>query len=170
MGKDTKKNSSNIAYSGKVKVQLYHGKKVYKTIKEKNSGKRPLFEFLANCLVGNFYSNQRPLYLRAYKTSVVNGEETGTIDQREEVTTVAVPVRRQSTILSDDSAEVLNEFLLAASTLTDKEANLLALFSFDKKNDRYGASAEVILETPIKKENGTSNVKVDWSLIIGQQS
>ena len=169
MDKNTKRNSSSLVYSGKVKVQLYHGKKVYKTIKEKNSGKKPLFEFLANCLVGNFYSNQRPLYLRAYSTTVVDGEETSTVDQRREVTTVAVPVRRQSIVsLTDSSGEVLNEFLLPASTLNDEAANLLTISSFDNKNDKYGASAEVILETPIKKDSGTSNIKVDWSLIIGQ--
>ena len=35
----TQKSKSDITYEGKVKVQLYHGKKVYKTIKEKNKGK-----------------------------------------------------------------------------------------------------------------------------------
>lgn len=165
-------HGSNIAYTGKVTIKLYHGKKVYKTIKEYNTGKEALFTFLANCLMGNFFDNQRPIYLRAYNAVIdKSGQETGTIDQRREVTTIAVPVRRQSIAASSStSVTIKNEFLLSAATLTSTPANLLALFSFDNKNEPSAASAEVILDTPISKDSGTSNIKVEWSLIIGEQS
>ena len=160
------KSNSKLSYKGKVTVKLYHGKKVYKTIKEKNSGTLELFKFFANCLTGNYYSQQRPMYLRAFKAVFDNdGNETS----RQEVTTTAIPVKRSKPIFDTDNntASVLNEFLIPAATMSTEAANVLCLYSTEHKNQPDAMSAEVVLEEGIEKENGTSNIKVEWTLVIG---
>ena len=171
----TQKSKSDITYEGKVKVQLYHGKKVYKTIKEKNKGVWPLFNFFINCLMGNYYDAQRPMYLRVYNVNAeayIAGEE-GNISERDEVTTTAIPVRKvtaKPAADGDAQASAIFEFLIPAATLTDNgSGNLLVLFSTENRNMVSKPSAEVLLETPITKESGTSNIKVEWELVIGNK-
>jgi len=168
-------NKSKITYEGKVKVQLYHGKKVYKTIKEKNKGTWPLFNFFISCLTGNYYDSQRPMYLRIYNVDAdeyISGDE-GDINERDEITTMAIPVRKVTSKLAastDTQASAVFEFLIPASTLVENgQGNLLVLFSTDNRNIVSKPSAEVLLEHPVTKEDGTSNIKVDWELIIGNR-
>ena len=168
-------SKSKVTYEGKVKVQLYHGKKVYKTIKEKNKGTWTLFNFLVSCLAGNYYDNQRPMYLRVYNVDADDyaaGEE-GDINERDEITTMAIPVRKATVKLAgstDVQASVVFEFLIPASTLVENgSGNLLVLFSTENRNIVSKPSAEVLLEHPITKENGTSNIRVEWDLIIGNK-
>lgn len=160
------KSNSKLSYKGKVTVKLYHGKKVYKTIKEKNEGTLELFKFFANCLTGNYYSQQRPMYLRAF--TVVFDEE-GVETSRQEVTTTAIPVRRAKPIFNaeNNTASVLNEFIIPAATLSTGAANVLDLYSTENKNQPDVMSAEVVLDEGIQKESGTSNIKVEWTLVIG---
>ena len=105
------------------------------------------------------------MYLRVYNVDAedyIEGNE-GDINERDEVTTTAIPVRKVTAKLAADGGN-------QASTLVENSSgNLLVLFSTDNRNIVSKPSAEVLLETPITKESGTSNIKVEWELIVGNR-
>lgn len=161
------KNKNRITYEGKVRVELYHGTKLYKTIESHNAGTAELFNFLANCLAGLYADAQRPYYLRAYSAVIENGEISG---DKTEITTTAIPARKVTPQSRNaNEAQTVFEFLIPAATLATGNANVLELYNSEYKNNRDKPSANVILETPISKSSGTSNVKVVWTLIVGNK-
>lgn len=59
-------NGSAIAYKGRVRIQLLHGDRVYKTIEQHNEGTAELFRYLANALAGNTNNANMPRYLHTF--------------------------------------------------------------------------------------------------------
>lgn len=70
MSKNTKLNrTATIGYRGDVKFSTYIGKHLISSKAYKNEGATPLFNFLANCLAGNFPAayQKRPYKIRLLK-------------------------------------------------------------------------------------------------------
>lgn len=62
---ETSKTKSSLTYTGKIKVTLKKGDKVYTTKTFKNAGRWPLFRFFDHCLRGeyNFAEQYRPKFI-----------------------------------------------------------------------------------------------------------
>jgi hypothetical protein len=56
----------SFRYNGEVKVDLLLGDKICKTVVGHNEGKKPLFEFLALCLINQYRVEQRPNFIRLF--------------------------------------------------------------------------------------------------------
>lgn len=169
--KKKKAMPNKMAYEGKVKVTLYHGSTAYKTIEKKNEGAMPLFRFFANCLCGNMFANDRPYFIRLYS---VNPDNVDDPSSWTEITSTAIPLRTTPTVkngVGNDTVVVTEEFLIPAATMSEDAANLVVLFSQTNKNARANWSARVLLGagSEIQKDSGTTNILVEWSLIIGNK-
>lgn len=173
MKKKTKKitKPNKLAYEGKVKVTIFHGGSAYKTMEKKNEGGMPLFRYFAHCLCGDQSPDDRPFYLRLYS---VDPMDVDNVSSWTEITTTAIPLRGNPTLNVDqesNSMVTLEEFLIPAAALGDDPANLIVLYSRANRNVRDKWSARVLLESgdAITKDSGTTNVVVEWSLIIGNK-
>lgn len=68
--------NSNLGYSGTVKIEIYKGKKLHKTIRQHNEGTLELFRYLANALAGNTTSTLMPRYIHTFYCDKFNADYT----------------------------------------------------------------------------------------------
>lgn len=67
------KEESTIKYTGKVKIKKVKNGKVVSEIEQHNKGTNYLFNFLLNCLAGNYIEQSRPFWVMC-----TNKQEDGT--------------------------------------------------------------------------------------------
>ena len=101
----------NVSYEGKVKIELMHGNRVYKTFNVKNTGKLPLFQFITRCLAGYFDVSNAPKYLRIFHVDDINNLSPSTMFNVE-VTTVALAVSDTTLSTTGNEASVNFEFII----------------------------------------------------------
>lgn len=175
MNKENNKSNNNVGYSGSVKVNIVGSKgKLKKQYKLKNNGYKPLFDFLAHCLLGSYNASLLPTYIATY--NITNGEEANLFKAGAIVTCVRpILVSSMNSGTSDKTTSIAElTFTIPGSSLVSSPAtNCLALYcgefyttynnGIDKK-----PSAVVILEEDFTVESDETAVIV-WDLTIGNQ-
>lgn len=61
------KNKSSLGYKGNVTISFLKKGKVVKKLNTHNLGTPVLFQFLLNCLKGDYFSDDRPQWVRTFK-------------------------------------------------------------------------------------------------------
>ena len=160
----------NIGCRGDVKIEYLHGDKVYKTIKVKNTGRLPLFNYIARCLAGYYDINSCPKYLRMYHVVDATNIDPSTMFN-DETTSSAIPVVNVSLSSSSTESRVQFEFLVPFSTLSSqKSSNVLAIYNTQNRARKDEPSAYLILSSEDEiEESGDSNIKVVWTMIISNK-
>lgn len=184
MSKENKKTngtSNSLAYRGDITIQLLRGKKVYKTIKTHNAGELPLFEFMANCLAGNYYPNKVPKFIRTFCYN--DGM------QDKETTKMLVPysdliLEKNVDNVADPYYTVTMKFLIpfayimsaSESNRTTNGTNKICLYSNENSEENNGnPSASFILYNEDKSDfdyilpDGKSNVLITWVMSLRNQ-
>jgi hypothetical protein len=172
--KSEQKTNASLGYAGSVVVQLVRGKKVVKTIKTHNSGRLPLFLFLANALIGRLDTRGTPRFILLGYTE---GDDSGA----NQISTNAIPYSSASietvTTGGNVAASAIFKFLIPFSSLTiGQEANVIRLYSQNSLGwDNHIAS--FILPTEDEEGNpidpivsdGKSNILITWTMKITNQ-
>ena len=157
--KYTKKKSS-VAYRGDVVVSLMRGNKVYKTIKSHNEGGYPLFNFLANCLIGNFSNVDQPRNIRVGNLS--DDTFTSSVVSAIPYSNVRIEQTEQS------SATVVYTFIIPfADIVIDDSINCIRLYSsrYSGKDAVANYSASFVPDKPVTLDRD-SNLKIEWYMTI----
>lgn len=109
---------STFKYQGNVTVSFVRKGRVIKTIRNHNEGTNELFRFLLNCLAGNYYANDRPVFIRAvydlnHTSEVKPSDYTPSYAN---ASTIAVPITQASVQLDND----LNVYTLTYQCLVPR--------------------------------------------------
>lgn len=164
--KKLNKTSASVGYAGNIEIKIIRGEKVVKTIKAKNEGKRPLFNFLAGCLIGNYDAKGTPKYIMLGHT---DGDDTGT----EPVSTNAIPYSGVSVEYQEGAegglARAIFKFLIPFSSIPNGEKiNCIRLYNSDLIWNNQ--CAYFILPSADEIESdGKSNILITWTMTISNQ-
>ncbi len=171
-----------LQYRGKVDISILDGKKVISHKTLSNSGKWPLFLFLAQCLTGKYpmAETNRPKYIQLFK---VNAEEDKLFDTETEWEAKSQPVlvstsptlyynQSSSEASGPERAEGNFKFIIAFSQLFDKDINLLALKSVSNINKSNTVCAYILLDDASSlipeslQHSDRYNIFIEWKLSI----
>ena len=163
--KKTKKETSAISYTGKVKIQLLHGNKIYKTINGKNSGSIELFKFLAHALINQYEPMERPKFLMLYYA---------TLSSDEAVTTSATPhnaVRIETGTDEEIGAycDAIFEFLVPYGSLSGQNVNRLRIFNSNTVDIADPTAASVTVDLGANEftiSDNKTNILITWTMRI----
>lgn len=166
--KRKQKTVSSVGYTGNIEIKMLRGDRVIKTVKAKNAGKMPLFNFLAKCLVGQFESTGTPKYIMLGYTS------SGLDADAEQVSSSAIPYSG----VSMESQEVLEQalavfkFLIPFSTIASGEViNCIRLYNSDIDWEGGSHCAYFILDEANKiTSDGKSNILITWTMTVSNQT
>lgn len=173
--KTKKKVAGTIAYTGDIQIDYAHGKKIYKTVKAHNTGRVPLFSFIANCIAGTFNPGENPKYIRLFHVN--NKDEEGTFTDEKSV--APVPFSTVAVEEYGDNAKTIFKFTIPFSLLPvvspDRKAqegiNQIAIYNSTNYNTKTNPSAYFVIHTPGSTEtyayldsDGKSNVIITWTM------
>lgn len=171
----TSKSINNLYYTGIVTLSQYDGKKRTPIVRLHNTGGNLLFEFLANCLVGNFdqaAKNQptKIMLLKLVGESLNSGATINTADLTPVsgfIYLLTEPVR----VGDGTSCTVRYSFSIASDFLTTKDFNCIGLYTnsvdaktLDYKNNFVALCA--IEQDELNALPASSRLIVDWELNI----
>ena len=128
---------ANIVYSGNVTIKLVKDGKTLKTVKKHNTGCSELFDFLSECLMGNFVQGKMPKVLMGYY--LASGEPTKT-NLGKKVLSTLVHYSDIDKISVGDSYKVEYKFNIPALIVNidsenSESVNVLALFDMKNANE-----------------------------------
>lgn len=159
---------ANIVYSGNVTVKLVKDGKTLKTVKKHNTGCSELFDFLSECLMGNFVQGKMPKVLMGY----YNNEDPTATSLGTKVLSTFVPYADIDKIsVEDDNYKVEYKFNIPALIVNTSThpINVLALFNMNNANESASVpSAFIKLDsskeiTPDMVSSGV-NIIVLWDM------
>lgn len=164
--KSEQQTNASIGYAGNVEIKLMRGKKVIKTIKTHNSGRLPLFSFLANNLIGQFDNGGTPRYILLGYTEA--GDSVA-----EQISSNPIPYSNVSLETSstegDTSASAIFKFLIPFSAIVSGlEVNVIRLYNQNSVGWNNHI-ASFILPTPLESD-GKSNILITWTMKITNQA
>jgi hypothetical protein len=163
--KDKKQTNASLGYTGNVEVKLVRGKKVIKTIKTHNDGKGPLFNFIANTLIGKFDAGGAPRFI------ILGFSEAPSDGSVNQVSTNAIPYSSVSLDIDNDGeyASAAFKFLIPFSSISSgTEVNVIRLYSQNSTLfDNH--LAYFILDEPFESD-GKSNILITWTMKITNQA
>lgn len=148
---------SSITYRGEVTIELMNGNKVYKKFTTKNTGNKPLFAFLGDCLIGHFDNQGFPSRLKFF-------------DGEGRALTTGIPynkVSRESPSGDENAMYIRYTFLVPYSSLAKGAVvTELRLFNIRNANSDTDYSAKIsISDNPIIGD-GSSNIRIIWKIKI----
>ena len=164
---------NTLGYTGIVTLSQYIGNKKVKIAQRHNTGGNVLFEFLSDCLLGDFAKAKIsvPTKIMLMKRTLIpndDGKEAYSYESKsgfiylltkpEKVysTTITGSIVRYSFIVSKDMVESINDFTgLGIGLFTDKATT--------NNLDGYSAFCELDLS---KNDVVNSSLVVDWELVI----
>ncbi len=166
--KKTVKKEASIVYNGNVTIKLVKDGKTLKTVKKHNTGCIELFDFLSNCLMGNFVQSKTPKLLMGYH--LASGEPTKTNLGTNALSTL-VPYADIAKIYDGDNCKVEYKFNIPSLIVNTAvgSINVLALFNMSNASaDSPVPSAFVKLDsskviTPEMVSSGI-NIIVIWDM------
>lgn len=187
-----KQDTISIGYSGKVTVTVVDDRKVVSRKVGHNAGGQPLFQFLAQCLCGN-YENTKPLqplkirlfYNKATDTTAattninnwVGSDSNTSIEEASNFIFVNAPsateeikiTDKQGNLVAKNGYKAILHFRVPFSFVTRDEINQICLYAQDESDPkRYSAyylftdSTNVEKLAPIK----VNNQQASYNLII----
>ena len=188
-----KQDTISVGYSGKVTVTVVDDRKVVSRKVGHNAGGQPLFQFLAQCLCGN-YENTKPLqplkirlfYNKATDTTAattninnwVGSDSNTSIEEASNFIFVNAPSATEE--IEDEKGnkngyKAILHFRVPFSFVTHNEINQICLYAQNESDPkRYSAyylftdSADVEKLAPIKVNNQQTsyNLIIEWELNI----
>lgn len=165
MGRKKKTNKvvaqkESLAYNGEIALTITHGNKVIRSLRRKNTGRGPLFQYLMYCLTGTLYPNQAPKYLRVFDSNNV------------QITSQAIPVTGlPSYEFSNNGASAILTFNLSSTVFTQlTDIKKFRMYSQDNVRlaDIENYSAEVELTNAETMTDG-SNLIVAWKMTLSNK-
>ena len=152
---------NTIGYSGLVTLYQYVGKKKIKVLEAHNAGATPLFNFLSDCLIGDF---EEANLERPAKVMLLNKAE-GTYTA---ASGFIYLINKPEKIAAKDNIEkgiVKYSFMISRDTLLNTAFNAIGLYA-DNTTRPDGFAAVVDVDTDTEVLTNSSYLLVDWQLTI----
>ena len=155
---EVKQETKNaITYKGSVKVQLIKNGKVLKTHKLHNNGRYPVFQFLCECLRGNYVNAdvERPKYISLFTvdsdtyskylkgnstisiSSLFNADNRASIGAATFKGTPKLEVTQSTETDLNGSANLVYEFSIPSQNITDVNANAVCIYGTENWNSSF---------------------------------
>jgi hypothetical protein len=168
--------TNTLGYTGVVTLSRYHNNKKYELIKIHNNGKSPLFDFLADCLIGNYEAaaQSRPTMIKLLKVT----SSEGATDSLESASGFIALMTTPEKINKPNGGGVRYSFIVTRDMVFDTNFNRIGLYTkavadnaiSDQILDEYAAYCDV-------KDSGiasgslsaSSALLIDWELIISNK-
>lgn len=186
-------DKGSVAYTGKITVSILKGRTVLKTIKTHNKGYKTLFNFLCQCLAGEYdrAESLRPRFIRLFtmgsKGSAYSEEHIPQRLQSQYLTSLTVP--SYNTTPSVDLVEIhgqepyaktIFKFLIPFTQIeTTRDTNMFALYSSANQSNLTEPSAVFVLMDPDDEtklgsvmsssssaKSNDYNLQIQWELTI----
>ena len=187
-----KQDTISVGYSGKVKVTVVDDRKVVSRKVGHNAGGQPLFQFLAQCLCGNYKNTEplQPLKIKLFynkaetKTAAttninnwVGSDSNTSIEEASNFIFVNAPsateeikiTDKQGNLVAKNGYKAILHFRVPFSFVTRDEINQICLYAQDESDPkRYSAyylftdSTDAEKLAPIK----VNNQQASYNLII----
>lgn len=160
---------NTLSYSGIVTLSRTDGIKKTKIAQMHNEGKNPLFAFLADCLIGDFYHTKRPAKIKLLKRELSTGENSVTIEDYVDITgsihllTQPIAEHDASRSLVRYSFIIPRDYIEGLDDMTDLWLGLYTLGTSDSDTADFAACCEVDID---KNDIAGASLAVDWELII----
>lgn len=162
---------NTLGYTGVVTLSRYRNNKKHELIKVHNAGKSPLFDFLADCLVGNYEAaaQSRPTQIKLLKvTKVTSGDgEAEAIDSASGfISLMTTPEKINRT----DAGGVRYSFIVTRDMVIDTNFNRIGLYTktaTEQTLDEYAAFCDIPDSSGTNGSlSASSALLIDWELII----
>ena len=155
-----------VVYHGGATIKIIKNGRVVKQTKKHNEGGTPLFRFLADCMAGNFYPNNRPTCIRV-------GNFDGTNFTDYSLSYVVSSTSSVSRTTVNISFTIPGGLINVALISNDKPINCLRVYSVSNVNNEDSYSAQIVLsgeqgtdEAPITSFNTDESLLIVWSMNI----
>ena len=165
----TAKNT--ISYTGVVTLSQYTDKKKFLVAQIHNAGKDPLFNFLADCLVGDFNTAKydRPYKIMFLKVDTTTDEDSGQLEikkiEKDRNAAFIVPTTAPEKVPTVSAGTVRYSFLVSQDILAGIDFNAIGLYSMSATEDDFENPSAVCLAEISKSGISASSVLVvDWEL------
>lgn len=156
------KDNALLGYKGQVTVKTVRDGKVIKTKTIHNAGTKLLFKFLANCIIGNYYDNERPLYVKLFNVSSGNvpaENNQSTIDY------IILNDNNKSVASATNSWSAYLEFVVPKYSFVSSAYNTICLYSNKTKGHLDEYCAIITLDEP-ETISSDDNLIIGWELTI----
>jgi hypothetical protein len=154
---------NNLKYTGVVTLSQYIGKKRIVLAKSENAGGPPLFDFLAECLAGNFDVAKVNRPTKIMLLNNVNGELTATGNAG------WIWLTTPPEIVSSATGTVRYSFIIGSEDLkANKGFNAIGLYTSSAKKDSLSTAYAALCSIAVDINNlsTSSALLVDWELSI----
>lgn len=159
---------NTLGYTGVVTLSRYRNNKKRELIKVHNAGKSPLFDFLADCLVGDYEAAAQSRLTQIKLLKVTPGEgETENIDSASGfISLMTTPEKINRT----DAGGVRYSFIITRDMVLDTNFNRIGLYTktaTDLTLDEYAAFCDIPDSSGTSGSlSASSALLIDWELII----
>lgn len=176
---------SNIAYRGRVTVEVYRGDTLIQKIQKHNAGTSELFRYLANCVVGNYNQSLMPRYIHTFYVADNDLKEAEADSAKrnklwtDDASTCALNVPfsavevRKGEVGPDIEKEYIAQFSFMIpysqfSPVGDIAANVICLYNTNSYGSNVTPLAYITLSSDeiIKLSSAATNVLIKWDLSI----
>lgn len=161
---------NTLGYTGIVTLSQYIGNKKIKIAQMHNSGGNPLFNFLSDCLVGDFdvAALSRPTKIMLLKGSEEKDDTNGTVSMRYEKASTFMFLRTKPEKVYNKSKGIVRySFQVSKDFLANNTFNYIGLYNnsaSEQDLDKFAAICPVDL--PTSTLSSSAILIVDWELII----
>lgn len=159
---------NSIGYTGVVTLSRYTGSKKIKIAQIQNAGVQSLFNFLADCLLGDFAiaKNNRPDKIMLLERAVQDNNVTYTSCSD------FIHVTSVEKVPSDSAGIVRYSFMVTSDRLANNSFNCIGLYA-NSVRSHYPADFSAIVEITDEVKNANLSVSsvlvVDWELNISNK-
>lgn len=163
--KNTAQNT--LGYTGVVTISRYQNNKKIELAKVYNTGRSPLFDFLADCLLGDFDSaaQTRPTKIMLLKAKAL---DSGGISVESSASGFIALMTTPEKIITTTSGGVRYSFILTKDQVTDTEFTGIGLYTKAVTDFNEFAAYCDISESSLNINSlpVSSALIIDWELII----
>lgn len=161
---------NSLGYAGRVTISQRIGSKKIKIAELHNAGANPLFNFLADCLIGDFdkASIDRPKKIMLLNKKINTDDNSFTYESVSEFIYLLTNPEKVYKDNAGSSAVVRYSFVITRDKLENANFNCIALYTDTvMEPDNYAAICEVTNSS--FNSAVSSALVVDWELIISNK-
>ena len=158
---------NTLKYTGIVTISQVIGKKKIELAKVHNRGSNSLFNFLSDCLIGDFDTARLDRPTKIMLLQEEHNEETGEILSIVPVSGFIYRITTPEKVYNDYAGAVRYSFIINRDMLESLDFNCIGLYSDSKLVTDYNEYA-ALCSINVEKERATaaSALLVDWELQI----
>ena len=162
--------TNKLGYTGIVTLSQYNGHKKIKTEQVHNAGGNSLFNFLADCLMGDFEAArlELPVKIKLLKTDIDPFTNESTISSASGFIEYAVRPERLFTDIGSARSEICYSFIIPRDIIENASFNSIGLYprmATDSESDVDSFAAYCMVEDQALLSS-SSVLVVDWKLVI----